>query len=83
MNVDYDLLEATVEIIDSKEKNQHSVPLTVLYPLKYQENNAINIEATHAALQRIRLLHNHLFFPWDSDINEDWFEIHLPVRVKM
>jgi len=83
MNVDYDLLEATVEIIDSKEKNQHSVPLTVLYPLKHQENNAINIEATHAALQRIRLLHNHLFFPWDSDINEDWFEIHLPVRVKM
>jgi len=83
LNVDYDSLEATVEVVDSDERCQHSVLLIELYPLKHQENNAINIEATHAALQRIRFLHNHLSFPWDSDIIENWFEIHLPVRVKM
>lgn len=81
--MDYDSLEAAVEVIDSSERTQHSVSLIELHPLKHQENNAINIEATHAALQKIRFLHNHLSFPWDSDINENWFEIHLPDRVKM
>jgi len=83
LNVDYDLLEATVEVISNGDKMQHTVLVTELYPLKNQENDAINIKATHSALQRIRFVHNHLTFPWDSDINENWFEIHLPVRVKM
>ena len=83
INVDYESLEATVQLIDNKDNFQTTVSLMELHPLKYQENNAINIEATHLALQKIRFLYSHLSLPWDSDIYENWFEVHLPVRVKM
>jgi hypothetical protein len=84
-NVDYQSLEATVEVIDEKheEKETETVLLTELHPLKHQENSAITIEATHNAIQRIRFFYNHLLLPWDSDIQEDWFQFHLPARVGM
>ncbi|EFX85735.1 hypothetical protein DAPPUDRAFT_313486 [Daphnia pulex] len=84
-NVDYQSLEATVEVIDEmlEEKKIETVPLTELHPLRHQENSAITIEATHNAIQRIRFLYNHLLLPWDCDIQEDWFQFHLPVRIGM
>lgn len=76
-----------VELINEKDDESklqtETVLLTELYPLKYQENSAVNIDITHHAIQRIRFLYNHLLLPWDTDIQEDWFEIHLPVRVNM
>ncbi len=83
--MDYQSLEATVEVIDEmlEEKKTETVPLTELHPLRRQENSAITIEATHNAIQRIRFLYNHLLLPWDCDIQEDWFQFHLPVRVGM
>lgn len=85
VNVDYQSLEATVELIDENHQETHSetVLLTELHPLKHQENGAINIDATHNAIQRIRFFYNHLLLPWDPDIQENWFEVHLPVRVGM
>lgn len=83
-NVDYESLEAVIELVDSKdESKQEIVLLTELHPLAYQENSAVNIEATHNALQKIRFFYQHLLLPWDSDIQENWMEIHLPVRVQM
>ena len=86
MNVDYDSLEASVELFGAQEEEetgQHVVLLTELHPLSHQENGAVNIEATHAALQKIRFFQQFLILPWDSDIQENWFEVHLPVRVNM
>ncbi len=85
VNVDYETLEATIELIEdvAEAKEQYTVLLTELHPLKTQENDAVNIEATHLALQKMRFFFNHLSFPWDSEINENWFDVHLPVRVKM
>ncbi len=82
--MDYQSLEAFVEIVDGKETTgSETVLLTELHPLKHQENDAVLIEATNNAIQRIRFFYNHLLLPWDSDIQENWFEVHLPVRVNM
>ena len=83
-NVDYESLEAVIELVDAKdESKQEIVLLTELHPLAYQENSSVNIEATHNALQKIRFFYQHLLLPWDSDIQENWMELHLPVRVQM
>ncbi|XP_057378525.1 protein nessun dorma-like [Daphnia carinata] len=84
-NVDYQSLEALVEIVNemNEEKSTETVLLTELHPLKHQENDAITIEVTHNAIQRIRFFYNHLLLPWDCDVQEDWFQFHLPVRVGM
>ena len=84
-HVDYQSLEATVELdVNCQEETEsETVLLTELHPLKHQENNAVNIEATHNAIQRIRFFYNHLLLPWDSDIQENWLEVHLPVRINM
>lgn len=83
--MDYDSLEALVEMLGSQDKQgeQYVVRLTELHPLSHQENGAVNIEATHAALQKIRFFQQFLILPWDADIQENWFEVHLPVRVNM
>lgn len=74
-----------MELIDeiNQDTRSETVMLTELHPLKHQENSAINVEATQNAIQRIRFIYNHLLLPWDPDIQENWFEIHLPVRVGM
>lgn len=87
LNVDYQHLEAFVEVTDDQcqplDEQQHTVALIELHPLSRQENGAVNIEATHGALQRLRFFYQFLLLPWDCDIQENWFEVHLPVRVKM
>lgn len=90
VHVDYETLEATVEQIKDPDEEMRSVDgeqfgvrLTELHPLVKQENGAVNVEATHLALQKMRFFDNHLSFPWDSEVNENWFDVHLPVRVKM
>ena len=85
--MDYETLEATVVEIApdnmDEEEEQATVPLIELHPLCQQENAAVNVEATHTGLERLRFFHQFLLLPWDSDSQEDWFEVHLPIRVKM
>ena len=78
-------MEAVIELVESKDaSNQEIVLLTELHPLAKQENSAVNIESTHNALQKIRFFYQHLLLPWDwEDMQENWMEIQLPVRVQM
>ena len=69
--MDYETLEALVEPIEEDVKRQVTVLLTDLYPLVRQENEAVNVEATHIALQKIRFFQNQLSFPWDSELFQE------------
>lgn len=61
---------------------KYDVPLIELWPLKEQENVALNIEMTADAIDQLRFFFNHIWMPWDeTDEAEDWAAKNLMSRV--
>lgn len=59
--------------------------LEELWPLKEQENDALNVDRTADCLDRLRFFYQHVWMPWDNDEDDDgsdWAEKNLYDRVK-
>lgn len=61
------------------------VSLEELWPLREQENEALNVDRTADCIDRLRFFYQHIWMPWDNDSDDDrvdWASKHLESRVK-
>lgn len=63
---------------------RQTVSLEELWPLKDQENDALNVDRTADCVDRLRFFYQHIWMPWDNDTDDDidWAGKHLESRVK-
>jgi len=90
LNINCDVLEAEVEILRSSDDRvisdgfKSEVPIDELYPLKNQEFDTLNMNATVVALDLIRFFYKHIWMPWDEDSDiPDWPGQHLANRINL
>ena len=90
LNVNCDILEAEVKILKSSDDRMISdgfkteVPIDELYPLKNQEYDMLNMNATVVALDLIRFFYQHIWMRWDEDNDiPDWPGQHLVNRINL
>ncbi|XP_058814910.1 protein nessun dorma isoform X2 [Topomyia yanbarensis] len=77
------LIEAVQDDVHLPDKQ--IVSLEELWPLKEQENNALNVDRTANCLDQLRFFYQHIWMPWDNDDDDernDWAEKHLEGRIK-
>lgn len=78
----------TVESVqedDVQMPDKQMVSLEDLWPLKEQENEALNVDRTADCLDRLRFFYQHVWMPWDNDEDDDgsdWAEKNLYDRIK-
>lgn len=86
----YDELKAIFLVEAVQEDDVHLpekmvVSLVELWPLKDQENNALNVDRTADCIDQLRFFYQHLWMPWDKesgDYRGDWVAKHLETRIK-
>uniref|UniRef100_A0A1Q3EXJ2 Uncharacterized protein n=1 Tax=Culex tarsalis TaxID=7177 RepID=A0A1Q3EXJ2_CULTA len=85
----FDELKATfmVEAVQDDEVHlpeRQTVSLEELWPLKDQENDALNVDRTADCIDRLRFFYQHIWMPWDNDSDDDidWAGKQLESRVK-
>lgn len=63
---------------------RHEVALIDLMPLREQENDALNVEATARSVDLLRFFYQHVWRPWDNDGDDDldWATLHLERRIR-
>ncbi|XP_055600450.1 protein nessun dorma isoform X2 [Uranotaenia lowii] len=64
---------------------KHAVALDELWPMKDQENEALNMDRTAECIDRLRFFYHHIWMPWDYDNDDqrsDWADKHLESRIK-
>ncbi|XP_058453753.1 protein nessun dorma isoform X2 [Malaya genurostris] len=79
------LIEA-VQDDDVHLPDKQIVSLEELWPLKEQENNALNVDRTANCIDQLRFFYHHIWMPWDNDNDDernDWAEKHLETRIKL
>jgi hypothetical protein len=59
------------------------VNLEEIYPTKYQENNALNVDFTADCIERYKFFFSYIFLPFDDDSDKCWAEKYLETRVQM
>lgn len=89
-NIDFRDLSAFVKILavqdDIHLTESHIVPLTQLWPTKYQDDTVgLNLQATGNGIDMLHFFYNHLWRPWDIDDDEniDWLSKHLEIRLRL
>lgn len=85
----FDELKATFLVEAVQDDDVHlperqTVSLEELWPLKDQENDALNVDRTAECVDRLRFFYQHIWMPWDNDSDDDvdWAGKHLESRVK-
>lgn len=85
----FDELKATFLVEAVQDDDVHlperqTVSLEELWPLKDQENDALNVDRTADCIDRLRFFYQHIWMPWDNDSDDDvdWAGKHLESRVK-
>ncbi|XP_065083480.1 protein nessun dorma isoform X2 [Ochlerotatus camptorhynchus] len=86
----FDELKAIFTVESVQEDDVHMpdkqmVSLEELWPLKEQENDALNVDRTADCLDRLRFFYQHVWMPWDNDEDDDgsdWAEKNLYDRIK-
>lgn len=79
------LVVEAVQDDDVHMPERQVVALEELWPLKEQENDALNVDRTADCLDRLRFFYQHVWMPWDNDEDDDgsdWAEKNLYDRVK-
>uniref|UniRef100_A0A182MRN2 SHC SH2 domain-containing protein n=1 Tax=Anopheles culicifacies TaxID=139723 RepID=A0A182MRN2_9DIPT len=86
----YDELKAifTVEAIQDDDvhlpEEQITVDLEELWPLREQNNPALNVNITADCIDKLRFFYQHLWMPWDNDGEDEhgWIDKHLESRIR-
>lgn len=85
----FDELKATFLVEAVQDDDVHlperqTVSLEELWPLKDQENDALNVDRTADCVDRLRFFYQHIWMPWDNDSDDcvDWAGKYLESRVK-
>uniref|UniRef100_A0A182NTS0 Transcription initiation factor TFIID subunit 13 n=1 Tax=Anopheles dirus TaxID=7168 RepID=A0A182NTS0_9DIPT len=62
-----------------------TVDLEELWPLREQNNPALNVDITADCIDKLRFFYQHLWMPWDIDCEDEhgWLEKHLESRIRL
>lgn len=82
--------EFKVEAVQDEDVNlvleTHFVNLEDLWPVKNQENGALNIEKTAEAIDNYRFFVNNIWMPWDAENDDeqiDFIDTHFLIRAQL
>uniref|UniRef100_A0A182Q578 Right handed beta helix domain-containing protein n=1 Tax=Anopheles farauti TaxID=69004 RepID=A0A182Q578_9DIPT len=61
-----------------------TVDLEELWPLREQNNPALNVNITADCIDKLRFFYQNLWMPWDSDSEDEhgWIDKHLESRIR-
>uniref|UniRef100_A0A182W7A4 SHC SH2 domain-containing protein n=1 Tax=Anopheles minimus TaxID=112268 RepID=A0A182W7A4_9DIPT len=65
-------------------EEQITVDLEELWPLREQNNPALNVNITADCIDKLRFFYQHLWMPWDNDGEDEhgWVDKHLESRIR-
>uniref|UniRef100_A0A182RC82 Beta_helix domain-containing protein n=1 Tax=Anopheles funestus TaxID=62324 RepID=A0A182RC82_ANOFN len=65
-------------------EEQITVDLEELWPLREQNNPALNVNITADCIDKLRFFYQHLWMPWDNDGEDEhsWIDKHLESRIR-
>ncbi|XP_050077168.1 protein nessun dorma [Anopheles maculipalpis] len=66
-------------------EEQIAVDLEELWPLREQNNPALNVNITADCIDKLRFFYQHLWMPWDNDAEDEhhsWLDKHLESRIR-
>ncbi|XP_035915910.1 protein nessun dorma isoform X1 [Anopheles stephensi] len=66
-------------------EEQITVDLEELWPLREQNNPALNVNITADCIDKLRFFYQHLWMPWDNDAEDEhhsWIDKHLESRIR-
>uniref|UniRef100_A0A1S4HDJ6 NosD domain-containing protein n=1 Tax=Anopheles gambiae TaxID=7165 RepID=A0A1S4HDJ6_ANOGA len=78
------LIEAILDDDVHLPEEQCTVQLEELWPLREQNNPALNVNITADCIDKLRFFYQHLWMPWDTDTEDEqnWIEKHLESRIR-
>uniref|UniRef100_A0A182JR65 Transcription initiation factor TFIID subunit 13 n=1 Tax=Anopheles christyi TaxID=43041 RepID=A0A182JR65_9DIPT len=78
------LIEAILDDDVQLPEEHLTVQLEELWPLREQNNPALNVNITAECIDKLRFFYQHLWMPWDSDTEDEhsWIEKHLESRIR-
>ncbi|XP_058124090.1 protein nessun dorma [Anopheles ziemanni] len=78
------LIEAILDDDVHLPEDKITVDLEELWPLREQNNPALNVNITADCIDKLRFFYQHLWMPWDVDIEDDhsWVAKHLDTRIR-
>uniref|UniRef100_A0A182P4V8 Transcription initiation factor TFIID subunit 13 n=2 Tax=Anopheles TaxID=7164 RepID=A0A182P4V8_9DIPT len=78
------LIEAIQDDDVQLPEEQITVDLEELWPLREQNNPALNVNITAECIDKLRFFYQHLWMPWDNDTEDEhgWIDKHLESRIR-
>uniref|UniRef100_A0A182JM71 Beta_helix domain-containing protein n=1 Tax=Anopheles atroparvus TaxID=41427 RepID=A0A182JM71_ANOAO len=78
------LIEAILDDDVHLPEEKITVDLEELWPLREQNNPALNVNITADCIDKLRFFYQHLWMPWDTDTEDghSWVAKHLETRIR-